>query len=391
MSFPHHDRNWVEVADFLDAHIRTGDRILAPDRIWWRLSRPVDRWVGTNLRPAESYNWVVAHKGELPQFPRDFLEMIGASMTPVLANEVFVVWGRGVDGALPVDESDPHLIAFHGIVAGLPPVPVEPNSYEQDRILGAQPRLARFADMSDRELRAAQNAFFRTGGYEYVTARDRAYYEDLHGHVDGAVQRWARARVLDVACGSLPIESSPPQQIVVRTDLAEEGVRLAARADVGNAGCVHATMDAHALGFPDATFDAVLFVDAIEHVRSASRVMGEIARVLRAGGELLLTYANRNSVNQVMMRKLGYPEFVTNHQHIEEFSPSDIECMLDAAGLEVTETAGVSLLPYWGIPGIDEVVRDVTDNDPEVVEMMRVLGARAGEYAYTGVVLARKR
>jgi hypothetical protein len=57
----------------------------------------------------------------------------------------------------------------------------------------------------------------------------------------------------------------------------------------------------------------------------------------------------------------------------------------------VTETAGVSLLPYWGIPGIDEVVRDVTDNDPEVVEMMRVLGARAGEYAYTGVVLARKR
>ena len=245
--------------------------------------------------------------------------------------------------------------------------------------------------MSDRELRAAQNAFFRSGGYEYVTARDRAYYEDVHAHVAQALLRWAGRRVLDVACGSLGAGAVPPHTRVVRIDLAEEGVRRAAEADRAVGTCVHATMDAQCLGFEDATFDAVAFVDAIEHVRSAPRVMQEIARVLRPNGELLLTYANRNSVNQVMMRKLGYPEFVTNHQHISEFTPSEIEELLDSVGLEVTETAGVSLLPYWGIPGIDEVVRELTDNDPEVVEMMRVLGRQAGEYAYTGVVLARRR
>jgi SAM-dependent methyltransferase len=390
MSFPYHDRNWNEVADFLEPRLHAGDRILAPDRLWWRLACPVERWVGPNLDPGRSYDWVVAHKGELPQFPRPFLETVG-SMAPLFANEVFVIW-RGSAGSDPVvDESNSHLIAFHEIVAGLPPSPVEPNSYEQDPILGDQRRLARFADMTDRELRDAQNAFFRSGGYEYVTARDRAYYDDVHAHVDRALLRWAGSRVLDVACGSLRLRFVPPHTKVVRIDLAEEGVRRAAEADRPAGTCLHATMDAQRLGFDDGAFAAVAFVDAIEHVRSARLTMQEIARVLQPAGELLLTYANRNSVNQVMMRKLGYPEFVTNHQHISEFSPSEIEDMLDSVGLDVTETAGVSLLPYWGIPGVDEVVRDVTDNDPEVVEMMRVLGTRAGEYAYTGVVLARKR
>ena len=37
MSFPHHDEHWVEVADFLDAHVCAGERVLAPDPFWWRL------------------------------------------------------------------------------------------------------------------------------------------------------------------------------------------------------------------------------------------------------------------------------------------------------------------------------------------------------------------
>ena len=99
MSFPYHDRNWNEVADFLEPRLHAGDRILAPDRLWWRLAVPVERWVGPNLDPGRSYDWVVAHKGELPQFGA-FLEAL-SSMVPVFANEVFVIWHAGTRARSP--------------------------------------------------------------------------------------------------------------------------------------------------------------------------------------------------------------------------------------------------------------------------------------------------
>lgn len=389
MSFPYHDRNWNDVAEFLDPHLTAADRVLAPDPFWWRLPCPIERWVLDNLSDDKTYDWVVMHKGELDQFPRSFLELIATTMRPVFANAVFVVWTARQTGATVADPS--HLIAFFEILGTLPSSPQVANAYERDRVLGTEPVLMRFADMSDAELRAEENAFFRTGGYRYLTERDRGYYDDVHRFLDEALERWGGGRVLDVGCGGLAFGAVPPSTSVTRIDFAEEGVRLAIAADRHEPSIDHLTMDGHHLGFPDGCFDGVAFVDSIEHVRHVDVVLREIARVLKPGGELLVTYANRNSMNQVITRKLGYPEFMTNHQHIREFSAGDIVDLLSRLGLEVFETGGVGLLPYWGIPGIDEVVRTLTDDDPEVVQMMRVLGARGGaDYAYVGVALARK-
>lgn len=391
MSFPYHDRNWNEVVDVVLPHLTAADRVLAPDPFWWRLPCPIERWVSTNFSDDKAYDWVIVHKGELDQFPRPFLERVARTMRPMFANAVFVVWtSKGAGASVDAESSD--LIAFFDIVANLPAAPTTANLYEQDRILERGPRLERFADLTDDELRATQNEFFRGGGYRYVTTRDVGYLDDMHAHFESAMARWAGRTVLDLACGAFGLDGVDPSTSVVRVDFAEEGVRLAARADADNPRIHHATMDAHRLGFADASFDGVAFVDSIEHVRDAELVLREVARVLRPDGELLLTYANRNSVNQVITRRLGYPEFMTNHQHIREFTPDEVADLLDEIGLDVIETAGVGLLPFWGIPGIDEVVRQLTDDDPEVVDMMRLIGRRAGvEHAYTGVTLARKR
>jgi hypothetical protein len=45
-------------------------------------------------------------------------------------------------------------------------------------------------------------------------------------------------------------------------------------------------------------------------------------------------------------------------------------------GLKVIRSGGIFLYPYWGIPGIDQVMRSINDSDPEVVELMRELGRR---------------
>jgi SAM-dependent methyltransferase len=162
--------------------------------------------------------------------------------------------------------------------------------------------------------------------------------------------------------------------------------------DVDEPRVSHAVCDGAALPVRSGAFDVVLFLDAIEHVPDAEAVFVECARALRVGGDLLVTFSNTNSLNQILTRALGYPTFATNHQHIREFAPDEIFAMLDAAGLDVVETAGIELRPYWGVPGVDHLVRDPVDDDPELVEVLRALGRRAGiDYAYVGVVTARKR
>ena len=50
-----------------------------------------------------------------------------------------------------------------------------------------------------------------------------------------------------------------------------------------------------ALPYGDASFDAVVCWDVIEHVQNPGQVLGEIARVLRPGGRVLLTAINRRA------------------------------------------------------------------------------------------------
>lgn len=67
------------------------------------------------------------------------------------------------------------------------------------------------------------------------------------------------------------------------------GVDLA----VGDATWNYTGLDAintlERLCFADATFDAVVFTQVLEHVTEPSAVMGELARILRPGGVLILT------------------------------------------------------------------------------------------------------
>jgi SAM-dependent methyltransferase len=106
----------------------------------------------------------------------------------------------------------------------------------------------------------------------------------------------AESHVLDVACGA----GGPSLQLVERT-----GCRIAGL-DAEAAGIAHA--QAHAserrvadratfavldcggpLPFPDATFDAILCIDAICHLPDRFATLFEWARLLRPGGRLLFS------------------------------------------------------------------------------------------------------
>ena len=90
-----------------------------------------------------------------------------------------------------------------------------------------------------------------------------------------------RGRVLDVGCGGRPYESVIGAHEYVGLELDTPENRLRQKADV--------FYDGRRLPFDDASFDAVICNQVLEHVFEPDAFLKEIARVLRGGGRLLLT------------------------------------------------------------------------------------------------------
>jgi SAM-dependent methyltransferase len=104
------------------------------------------------------------------------------------------------------------------------------------------------------------------------------------------------SKLLDVACGS----GGPTLRIARITgcrvrgvDIHEQGIAAGrARAkeeDLTERATFEQLDGSQPLPFPDASFDAVICVDAVNHLPNRSRIFEDWARVLRPGGRLVFT------------------------------------------------------------------------------------------------------
>ncbi|MBI3435698.1 MAG: class I SAM-dependent methyltransferase [Proteobacteria bacterium] len=390
MSFPEHDPYWRAAADFVRRHARPGETILAPDIFWWRLDS-IHRYAHANCMV--HYDWAIIHKGELDRLSRALLAALPAKMTPVFANAVFVIWTtRGTMASL--DRKSDHVRALTEQIArgrGRRNDVPEPAT-GGEVILPDPAMITKFATLAPEQLRASMNAFWRNGGYRYDTPRDQAYFKEIDAYTADYAGDMAGETVLDLCCGLCrPAAIAPNPRLLVGIEISEVALQAAKSGPVDARRNAFAVMDAHALGFARASFDTVLLVEAIEHVRDADVVIAEIARVIKPGGKLFLTSANSASVHQVVATKLGFPPFHSNYQHIREFSFPQAQEMLARHGFSLARSGGIFLYPYWGIPGIHEKVGEITDNDHDVVELFRALGRQIGpQHAYAFAILARK-
>ena len=88
--------------------------------------------------------------------------------------------------------------------------------------------------------------------------------------------------------------------------------------------------------FPDAAFDAITLIEIVEHLRDASALLRECARILKPGGVLLITTPNAQSWTA---RAMGarWAGFSLNDMggHISFFNPQSMRMLAARSGLEV--------------------------------------------------------
>ncbi|MCA1831923.1 MAG: class I SAM-dependent methyltransferase [Actinomycetota bacterium] len=88
--------------------------------------------------------------------------------------------------------------------------------------------------------------------------------------------------------------------------------------------------DLLALPFPDASFDAVVSLQVIEHLSGPRDFVAECARVLRPGGRLIMSTPNRLTFSR---------DGIRNPFHTYEFAPEDFRSLL-ASVFAIEELAG---------------------------------------------------
>ncbi|MBU1838001.1 MAG: bifunctional 2-polyprenyl-6-hydroxyphenol methylase/3-demethylubiquinol 3-O-methyltransferase UbiG [Alphaproteobacteria bacterium] len=111
-------------------------------------------------------------------------------------------------------------------------------------------------------------------------------------HID-----WQGKNVLDLGCAGGFMAEALAERGAHVTGIDPASDAIDAARDHARAGKLRIAYDVgvgEALPYDDASFDAVVCVDVLEHVADLHRVLSEIARTMRPGGLLLFDTINRN-------------------------------------------------------------------------------------------------
>jgi SAM-dependent methyltransferase len=112
--------------------------------------------------------------------------------------------------------------------------------------------------------------------------------------------------------------------------------------DIRPAQGVQVVGDAHALCFPDATFDVVLCTEVLEHLVEPQRGIDEMRRVLRPGGTLLLTTRFLFPIHDAPGDYFRYTRYGLSHL-LRKFDEVDIVEEYDAMGTLAVLTQRLAL------------------------------------------------
>ncbi|MFN7224750.1 MAG: bifunctional 2-polyprenyl-6-hydroxyphenol methylase/3-demethylubiquinol 3-O-methyltransferase UbiG [Paracoccaceae bacterium] len=142
---------------------------------------------------------------------------------------------------------------------------------------------------------------------------------------EALAQRGARVTGIDPAAEAID---------AARAHARQQGLRIGYDVGVGEA-----------LPYDDASFDAVVCVDVLEHVADLNRVLAEVARTLRPGGMFLFDTINRNPIAQ--LATITVAEDILRllprgtHDPAMFIKPAELRAAMQGAGLVPGPTSGL--------------------------------------------------
>ncbi len=90
--------------------------------------------------------------------------------------------------------------------------------------------------------------------------------------------------------------------------------------------------------YKDNFFDVVLASDVLEHIYDTKTALSELARVLKPGGELIITVPYNGKLKMVIAVLIGFEfYFDPMSPHIRHFSPKTLTSSVTENGLSVTK------------------------------------------------------
>ncbi len=172
------------------------------------------------------------------------------------------------------------------------------------------------------------------------------------GRDPGAPKPLAGLRLLDLGCGA-GLVSEPLARLgatVVGADATPENI-AAARAHAADQGLAidYRATTAEALVAAGESFDAVLALEIVEHVADPPAFVADLGRLVKPGGQLLLSTLNRTS-KSFLMAIVGAEWLLRwlprgTHDWKRFLKPSEVTALLRANGFSLAEITGLVFNP----------------------------------------------
>ena len=174
-----------------------------------------------------------------------------------------------------------------------------------------------------------------------VQTGDRQQYRDLLLKLyDKSVMKKAKLRaienMLDVSTGKVSLDIGADNGVLSYLLRERGGLWYSADLDPGTVASIRSLVeenvdliDGEHTPYDDDHFDTVVIIDMLEHIHTDKEFVGELARIMKNHGELIVNVPHSKSFSLIRKLRLGLGLTDEKHGHVRPgYSESDLRALL---------------------------------------------------------------